>query len=248
MKPTTALVLLRESLRQRGVGGTAALVRRLARQQPERRRKTRADQAFDEERGVETARWVRVPELGASGANLEHAVRYAPSNVEEFTTLMDRLRIDHRDFTFVDYGSGKGRVLLLAAEYPFKRIIGVEFAESLVRIARRNVATLGAQGDRIEMLLMDATEFEPPREPLVLYFFHPFRPPVLRKVLERIQASLDRHPRAAYAVVTGPLDFVSAFDESGFQRVAVDELGWMMRGVFAGRAASRVLAETGSEG
>ncbi len=216
-------------------------------QQPERRRRARADRAFDEERGVDTASWVRVPHLDASSANLEHAVRYAPSSVEEFALLMNKLRVDHRDFTFVDYGSGKGRVLLLAAAYPFKRIIGVEFSESLDRIARTNIATLGADAERVETVVMDATEFDPPPEPLVLYFFHPFRPPVLRKVLERIQASLDSHPRPAYAVVTGPPDFVSAFDESGFQRVAVDELGWMMRGVFAGRAASRVLAETGSE-
>ena len=56
---------------------------------------------------------------------------------------MARLDVDHSEFTFVDYGLGKGRVLMLATEYPFKRIVGVEFSESLDRTARQNLTKLG---------------------------------------------------------------------------------------------------------
>ena len=76
--------------------------------------------------------------------NRQFAVRYQPSSVEEFGRLMGKLDVDHREFVFVDYGSGKGRVLMLAADYPFKRIVGVEFSPPLDRIARENIATLGA--------------------------------------------------------------------------------------------------------
>jgi hypothetical protein len=44
-----------------------------------------------------------------------------------------------QDFTFIDLGSGKGRALLMASAYPFKRIIGVEFMPELHRVAQENI-------------------------------------------------------------------------------------------------------------
>lgn len=235
----TAVRLLRESLRKRGVRGTVARMWRIVVQHNAVRRKARSDLAFDRKHGVETATWVRVPELDTPSPNVEYAVRYEPSGVSEFGLLMRKLRIEHREFTFVDYGSGKGRVLMLAAEYPFRRIIGVEFAESLHEISQENVATLGADAARIETVLIDATEYEPPDEPLVLYFFHPFGAPALKRVLARVQASLERVPRPAYVVLSGPPEFAEAVEEGGFERVDVDELGWLTRGVFSASSNGR---------
>jgi SAM-dependent methyltransferase len=232
----TALVLLRDSLRKRGLGGTLQRLWRIVVHWNDTRQKARADRSFDKEHGVETAIWVRVPELDTDSSSREHAVRYEPSSVEEFELLMSKLKVDHQEFAFVDYGSGKGRVLLLAADYPFKRIVGVEFAESLTRIARTNIATLGPDAARIETILIDATNYDPPPDPLVLYFFHPFGLPALRQVLDRVRASLERDPRPAYLVVTGPPELAQTVEESGFERVDVDELGWMTRGVFVAPA------------
>jgi SAM-dependent methyltransferase len=44
-----------------------------------------------------------------------------------------------RDFTFIDLGSGKGRVLLMAAPYGFKKILGVEFMPEWHRVAQENI-------------------------------------------------------------------------------------------------------------
>jgi predicted RNA methylase len=244
----TGFRLLQRSLRTKGLRGTAQRVRRLIAQRNDMRRKARADRVFDEEHGVETATWVRVPELDTSSANVEYAVRYEPSSVEEFHLLMDKLQVDYQDFTFVDYGSGKGRVLMLAAELPFKRIVGVEFAESLDGIARRNIATLGADAERIETCLCDATEYDPPDGPLVLYFFHPFGVPALRRVLDRVIASLERDPRPAYVVLTGPPELAEAVSEKGFERVDVDELGWLTRGVFSASVGVRAPVPTQAVG
>jgi hypothetical protein len=229
----TPFHLLKHSLETKGLRGTLRRAQRIVAQRNEARRATELDRAFDAEHGIETATWVRVPELDTSSENRRHAVRYQPSSIEEFGLLMGKLDVDHAEFTFVDYGSGKGRVLLLAAAYPFKRILGVEFARSLDVVARENVATLGADAERIETFVMDATEFEPPAGPVVLYFFHPFAPPVLGRVLERVRASLERDPRPAYLVLTGPPEFAETVEANGFQRVDVDELGWLTRGVFA---------------
>jgi SAM-dependent methyltransferase len=225
--------LLAESLRSRGLRGTLARLLRLVRWSAAERRRARRDRTFDESVGVETASWVRVPDLVTASPNLEFAVRYQPSSVDEFHQVMAKLDVDHRDFAFVDYGSGKGRVLILAAEYPFKRIVGVEFSPALDGIARQNLAALGPDAERVETVVIDAVDFDPPEDPLVLYFFNPFAPAVLEGVLERVNASLDRHPRPAYAVVIAPPEFADTIEAGGFSPLDVDRLGWQTRGLFA---------------
>lgn len=230
------LRLFVDSIRRRGVRGSVQRLRRLVVSRREHRRRVNADRAFDAERHVDTASWVRVPDLDAESPNLQHAVRYQPSSVEEYHLLMGKLPVEGQGFAFVDYGAGKGRVLLLAAERPFERIVGVEFSPSLVETARRNLGTLGADGGRVELVTMDATEFDPPEEPLVLYFFNPFGPPVLRPVLERVRESLARRPRHAYIVLTGPPELAEVVEETGFEPVDVDRLGWRTRGVWTARS------------
>jgi hypothetical protein len=43
------------------------------------------------------------------------------------------------DYTLVDIGCGKGRVLMLASEYGFREIVGVELNRGLARVARKNL-------------------------------------------------------------------------------------------------------------
>ena len=226
----TAQRLLYESLQRRGVRGTARRFKRMLTSRREAQKLAAADRRFDEEHAVDTAAWVRVPDLDTDSPNRQHAVRYQPSSVDEFRLLMGKLRVDHREFTFVDYGSGKGRVLMLAAEHPFRRIVGVEFSEALDAVARKNLAT--SNDARIETVVMDATEFDPPPGPLVLYFFNPFGPPVLGPVLDRVRASLEADPRPAYVVLTAPPELGALVEERGFEPVDVDRLGWLTRGVW----------------
>jgi hypothetical protein len=49
------------------------------------------------------------------------------------------------DFTVIDFGSGKGRALIVASECPFRRIIGVEFALELHRDAQQNIRAVSAR-------------------------------------------------------------------------------------------------------
>ncbi len=64
-----------------------------------------------------------------------------------FTTRISSLLIDYRQFVFVDFGFGKGTALLLATEFPFKRIIGVEFSPELHRIAEENIKRFPKNSD-----------------------------------------------------------------------------------------------------
>jgi SAM-dependent methyltransferase len=80
-------------------------------------------------------------------------------------------------YTFVDVGAGKGRALLLAAELPFRKVIGVELNEELARIAQRSVTRWGRvtrTRAKIRILHQDAARFRWPRTPLLVYLNNPF--------------------------------------------------------------------------
>ena len=111
---------------------------------------------------------------------------------------MNALEIEHEDFVFVDLGAGKGRTLLLASDFPFKRVIGVELFERYCAIARHNVRTYRSPAQRctaIDIVCSDASTYELPPENTVFYFFDPFERPVLARVVENIVQSLRSRPR-----------------------------------------------------
>jgi hypothetical protein len=112
-----------------------------------------------------------------------------------------------QEFTFVDLGSGKGRVLLMAAQYGFKRIVGVEFMPEWHRIAETNIRKFIAQygiASPIESFCMDAREFNFPAGPLVVYLFNPFPEPVLAAVLEKLRQSWVANPRPVFVAYRYP--------------------------------------------
>jgi len=106
-----------------------------------------------------------------------------------------------KDFTFIDLGSGKGRVLLMASDYPFNRIIGVEFMPELHRAAQKNIASYSSgtqQCRQVEAVCMDARDFQVPLGPLVAYLFNPFSESTFAQVLENLRQSIEQEPRLVY--------------------------------------------------
>ena len=106
---------------------------------------------------------------GISPSSLQQALEHLPEPMDAYT--------------FVDLGCGKGRALLVAADHPFRRLAGVEIAPELARIAQANTA----REPRISVEQGDAATFVFPDEPLVIFLYHPFLPPVLKKVLRNLQ-------------------------------------------------------------
>ncbi len=95
-------------------------------------------------------------------------------------------------FTFVDVGAGKGRALLLAAEAPFRKVVGVEMNEELAGVARRNVArwsSTARQRAKIRVMQADALEFRWPRTPLLVYLYNPFACELVEQVSARLAAA-----------------------------------------------------------
>jgi SAM-dependent methyltransferase len=133
---------------------------------------------------------------------------YQPTEPSLFAEMMASLPIDFHTFTFIDVGSGKGRTLLMASEYPFRQIIGVELIAELHNAAEENIRLYQSetqQCSRIESILADACDFDFPNAPLVLYLFNPLPEDALTKVLARLKRSLHENPRPVWLIYHNPL-------------------------------------------
>ena len=145
--------------------------------------------------------------------NLAHASSYSPSQPEDIRSVFSNLELDFRKYCFVDFGCGKGRVLAEAARYPFKSVIGIDFAKELCGTSKSNLERVRSThrcGD-VQVHHADATEFDLPRAPCVVYIYNSFRGPVLTTVLERIRKSvvlLPRHVRIVYVTPMLPEFFL----------------------------------------
>ncbi len=160
---------------------------------------------FDLAHGVDTegefGGWTYLSDLEIASPNWIEGVNYTPIEPQRFERVLASLDIAFEDFTFIDFGSGKGRALLLASEFPFKRIIGLEFSPELHQIAQENVRHYRSEQQRcrdIESINVDFVAFPLPAEPLVLFFFDPCHLRVLAEVVARIGQSLLASPRPLY--------------------------------------------------
>ena len=133
---------------------------------------------------------------------------YQPTEPALFKQMMASLEIDFQEFTFVDIGSGKGRVLLMAADYPFRRILGIELFPALHRVAQENLSAYKSDSQQcfaLETVCGDAREFVFPAEPIMLYLFNSLPEPALIEVMANLDDSLSQFPRVVYLLYHNPL-------------------------------------------
>ena len=139
------------------------------------------------------------------------------------SAMLASSKIDFREFTFIDIGSGKGRVLLMAADYPFRRILGIELLPELRWVAKENIGKYKSDSQQcfaIDCLLGDACEFAFPPEPTVLYLFNPLPESGLAKMIGNLEQSLREHPRAVFFVYHNPLLEHVLTGSGTFKRIA----------------------------
>jgi hypothetical protein len=106
--------------------------------------------------------------------------------------------------SFVDYGAGKGRVMLLAAQYPFTAVGGIEFAAELHDNATMNIAQFPRSRMKcrnVECALDDVVDIKTLDGEAVHYFFNPFAPEIFAEVLKGIVASYHNRPRRLYVIL-----------------------------------------------
>lgn len=177
---------------------------------------------FDLVHGTDTFQRVPLDQLILPPDNRDHARKYDPSPVGPFRRILAGLSVRPSD-VFVDFGCGKGRVLLLASHFPFRRVVGVEFSSELCAVARANVEAYSRRRRvraPIEVVPADAARFPIQDDFTFFYFFNPFDELIMRSVFANIAGSWRRLPRRMIVIYYVPL-----------WRAAIEDLGiFILRG------------------
>jgi len=173
---------------------------------------------FDDDFGTDTEVIREIGSLDiALSENAIHAVAYEPSPYHLTTKIIQELSIDHTRFSFIDFGSGKGRVLLIASQLPFKSVIGIEFSRELCEVAKGNIAKIPPSkyaASWVECVHTDVMEYRLPGNPLVCYFYNPFDQVIMEVVVGRLVESLREIPREIYVIYLNS-KYRVLFDNSG---------------------------------
>jgi predicted RNA methylase len=237
---------IQASVQKRGVLGTLSFCLRAPVRVP-RIVRTLRERRLDREFGIDTSGYVKREDLGVPEPELSAA--FESTDRVFFRTMITRLGLRYEDFVFVDFGSGKGGALLMASQFPFKRIIGVEWSEDLQRVAQQNIRNYRGPRlcARVESLQADARTFALPPDPALLFFFNPFKEAIMREVLNNIGKSLAEYPREVVVVYQNPrfgemferTDFLTTVAHPGWRQLLATLGSWTAAGWEHGYAVYR---------
>ncbi len=188
---------------------------------------------FDAEHAVETSGLINGGELPGGHAHDVFSTAYFGVPPSRMRTLLGLWRETEgvgavESYVFVDVGCGKGRALLLAAELPFREVVGVELNRELAEVARGNAERwkeLGRAKSPMRVVCGDATEVEMPRGPLLVYLYNPFRAEVLRRLLGRLDGWAAETGGAVEVIYLYPEEEEVFAEFSRFRRLWTEQVG-----------------------
>jgi predicted RNA methylase len=185
-----------------------------------------AERRYDSALGIDTGGEIVGRSLMMRPEHDAYAKGYAGTPPAVAGHLIGLVADRARGFTFVDYGAGKGRVLLIAAGYEFDRIVGVELSEPLVRTAADNIAAYAKTHPSlrpIELVCIDAADYEIPQTSCVLFFYDPFEAKLMERIARRVHESFSANPRKIFIIYYFPA-FASVFEAPFMRRHDITDL------------------------
>ena len=222
---------VRWSVAQRGWWGTLRVAaRRVLRRLRGGEPGTAVVHPFDAKHGVETSGLIGGGDLAAGHRHDAFITGYSGVPPSRFVAGLEMWRAGLargmgarrvEEYSFVDLGCGKGRAVLMASEWAFREVVGVELNPGLARVAENNAQVWAAAGLArcpVRVVCGDATEAELPAGPLLLFVYNAFSEPVMRALAERL-----RERRAKDA---GPVDVIYQYAAHGR---ALEEIAGMTK-------------------
>jgi hypothetical protein len=169
------------------------------------------EERFDDINGTETSTIYEQLELAEtiSVERVTECSRYHPSPIKSVRCNLDKLKakgITYQDYVFIDIGSGLGRNLLIASDYPFKMVIGVEISAYLCQKALINITKYRCRhpdNAPIEVRCVNALDYNLPAENMVLYFWEPFGRKSADEFCSKLEVYLSLHKTKIILIFLG---------------------------------------------
>lgn len=180
------------------------------------------DRYFDLRYGCDTHSPVGLAGLTGTVGDVEHAEPYGPTRSLAVRKLLRALDLP-RGGVFVDFGSGKGRVLMACAPFGFRVLRGVEFSAGLCDIARRNVEKFrsrSATAAEFDIVHADAGAYAIQDDEDVFFMANSFDEHVLGRLMANIARSFDAHPRRMLLIYRRAIHEACITRDTPFEKVA----------------------------
>ena len=137
---------------------------------------------------------------------------YSPAYSSLVIEAIKSLKINYNKYNFIDLGSGKGKVTLIASKFRFKKILGIEIIKSLVQQSKRNEKIYFTKKwnekykCKIEYICIDAEKYTVNSEKNVYFMFDPFPDEKLKKILNKIT---NQKPSKNFIIAFNPSEIIS---------------------------------------
>ena len=176
---------------------------------------------FDYKYNINTHRDLRLKNLSFSSINKKNGFDYETISPFLINKILTTINIYEEDI-LVDFGCGKGRVLLIASQYKFKKIIGIEFSRELVDIALKNIMSCkGCNNfdiDIIKIVEGDALDYKYNNDETIFYLYNPFTNIILDQLCEKIKKSIYHRSRRVYIIYVNPI-YDNIIVANGFNKI-----------------------------
>jgi SAM-dependent methyltransferase len=162
---------------------------------------------FDRQYRTDTSGFLSGDDICTGHPAEEHGSPYAGVQPSVLRTVLSTLPGIEKS-TFIDLGCGKGRPMLIASEFPFRDIVGVELSPQLAEVARKNAAIMASRHPErtpIRVDVGDATIYPIPDGDVVLFIYNSFDDELMMKVVENVEGALAaKSDRSIYVVFCNP--------------------------------------------
>jgi SAM-dependent methyltransferase len=156
------------------------------------------ERAWDRAHNVDTSGQIDLESLEVVGENRSSGTSIRSTSPKAFRLLAGFFPADKSDYTFLDVGCGKGRVVLLASQLGFNRVIGLEFSPWAAEVAKNNIRMFSGNRAGLgscSIVVADALNYELPNEPLMLFVAIPFRPELLERFFDNVLEVFERYKK-----------------------------------------------------
>lgn len=165
------------------------------------------DHYYDYKYNLDTYSWVSNDELTQENETATHASAYQAVKVLSLRQLLKTLRLN-KDVVFVDIGSGKGRILLIASEFGYMEARGIELSKKLCDVAEQNLINYQTKiktSTQIKIINADASEYKISADENIFFLYNPFDEHIMRKVLDNISLSHQENDREILLIYAYPV-------------------------------------------
>ncbi|MFT3749447.1 MAG: class I SAM-dependent methyltransferase [Agriterribacter sp.] len=169
---------------------------------------------------INTTAPAELPDLTIQNGNISKSSRYEAVNFFILESLLQKIRSIDSLSSFSDLGCGKGRALVVAAHFGFTHLKGVDFAKEVCEEATQHMKKLKQifPGINYEIICGNVIDYAiDPRES-VFFMFNPFDDETIKIFLEKVEVSLQKHPRDIYFLYASPR-YIETFFEFEYEPI-----------------------------